>query len=71
MKYARPRKRTAEGGSLEDPTGGHMTTLHTSRDRDVEGEDEDGEMPRREVREIEGTEEWELLVTNAPPPYHS
>ena len=48
-----------------------MNTLHKSRAKDVESQDEDGELSRREVREIEGQEEWELLVTNAPPPHHS
>ena len=32
------------GGSPEDPTGGHTNTPHTSQDRDVEGQDEDGEL---------------------------
>ena len=56
MKYARPHERSAESGSPKDPTGGHMSTPYTSRDRDVEGQDE---LSRREVREIEGKEEWE------------
>ena len=66
MKCARPRERNAEGGSLEDPTGDHMNTPHTSQGRDVEGQDDDGELSQREGREIEGREGWVLLVTNAP-----
>ena len=57
MKYARPRERCAKGESLGDPIGGNMNTPHTSQDRDVEGQDEDGELSRREGREIEGKEE--------------
>ena len=71
MKCARPRKRNAEGGFLEDPTGGHMNTPHTSQDTDVEGQDEDGELSQGEGREIEAKEGLVLLVTNAPPPRHS
>ena len=39
-----------------DPTGGHMKTLHTSRATDVESQDEDGGLSRRDEREIEGKE---------------
>ena len=56
MKCARLRKRSAEGGSPEDPMGGHMNTPHRSPGRDVEGQAEDGELSRREGREIEGKE---------------
>ena len=56
MKLALLHERSAEGGSQEDLTGGHMNTPHTSPDRDVEGQDEDGELSRREGREIEGKE---------------
>ena len=56
MKFARPRERSVEGRSPKDPTGGHMNTLHTSQDKDVEGQDEDKELSRREGREIEGKE---------------
>ena len=56
MKCARHREHNVEGGPLEDPTGGHMNTPHTSPDKDVEGQDEDGELSRREGREIEGKE---------------
>ena len=41
---------------LEDPTGGHMNTPHTSQDREVEGQDEDGELSRTKGREIKGKE---------------
>ena len=70
MKCARPRERSAQGGSLEDLTGGHMSTPHTLQDKDVEGQDEDGELSRKEGREIEGKEGLVLLVTNAPTPRH-
>ena len=43
MKYARPRERSAEGGSPEDPSGGHMNAPQTSQDTDVEGQGEDVE----------------------------
>ena len=56
MKCALHRECNAEGGYLEDPTSGHMNTQHTSPDRDVEGQAEDGEQSRREGREIEGKE---------------
>ena len=56
MKCALLRERSAEGGSLEDPTSGNMNTPHTSPDRDVEGQAEDGELSRREGREIEWNE---------------
>ena len=56
MKCARLHERTAEVGSPEDPTGGHMKTPHTSQDKDVEGQAEDRELSRREGREIEGKE---------------
>ena len=56
MKCARHSEHNAEGGSLKDLTGGHMSTPHTSQDRDVEGQDEDAELPRREGRVIEGKE---------------
>ena len=49
-------KRSAKGGSPEDPMGGHMNTPHTSPDMDVEGQAEDGELSRREGQEIEGKE---------------
>ena len=52
----RPREHSAEGGSLEGPTGGHMNTPYTLHDKDVEGQDEDGELSRREGQEIEGKE---------------
>ena len=48
MKCAILREHNAEGGCLEDPTGGHFNTPHTSPDRDMEGQDEDGELSRRE-----------------------
>ena len=54
MKYARPCEHCAEGGSQKDPTGGHM---NTSQVRDVEGQDEDGELSRREKHKIKGKEE--------------
>ena len=54
MKCSQLHERNAEGGSQEDPTGGHMNMSHTSPDRDVEGQDEEGELLRREGREIEG-----------------
>ena len=56
MKCAHLRERSAEGGSPEDATGGHMNTPHTSPNKDVEGQDEDGELSRRERRQIEGKE---------------
>ena len=56
MKCALLCERSAEGGSPKDPTGGHMNTPHTSPDRDVEGQAEDGELSQREGREIEGKE---------------
>ena len=56
MKCARPQERSAQGGSLEDPTGGHTNTPHTSQGKDVEGQDEDGKLSRRDGREIEGKE---------------
>ena len=43
MKCALLRERSAEGGSQEDPTGGHMNMPHTSPDRDVEGQAEERE----------------------------
>ena len=54
MKCALLRARSAEGGSQEDPEGGHMNTRHTLPDRDEEGQAEDGELSRREERESEG-----------------
>ena len=65
MRCALLRERNAEGGSPEDPTGGHMNTPHTSLDRDVDGQAKDGELPQREGREIEGKEGYVLLVTSA------
>ena len=56
MKWVLLRERSTEGGSLEDPMGGHMNTPHTLPDRDVEGQAEDKELSRREGREIEGME---------------
>ena len=41
------------------------------RNRNVECQDKDIELPRRKGREIEGKEGWVLLVTNSPPPCHS
>ena len=70
MMCARRGERSAKGGSLEDQTGGHMSTPHTSQDMDVEGQYEGGDLSRREGREIEGKEGLVLLVTNAPPPRH-
>ena len=52
MKCALRRERSAEGGSQEDPTGGHMNTPHTSLDRDVEGQAEDGELPRHAAEKL-------------------
>ena len=66
MKCARPRERGAECGSLKDLTGGHMSTPHTSQDKDVEGQVEDVELSQREGQEIEGKIGLVLLVTNAP-----
>ena len=70
MKCARHSEHNAEGGSLKDLTGGHMSTPHTSQDGDVEGQYEGGELSRRVGREIEGKEGLVLLVTNAPAPRH-
>ena len=70
MKCACFREGNVEGGSLEDLMGGYMSTPHTSQDKDVEGQDEDGELSRREGREVEGEEGLVLLVTDAPPPRH-
>ena len=71
MKLACPRKRSVEGGSPHNLTGGHMNRLHMSQDKDVEGQGEDEELSRREVRGIEGKREWEWLGTNASPLHHS
>ena len=56
MKCSILREHNEESGSLEDPTGGHMNTPHMSQDTDVEGQNENGELSRREGREIEGKE---------------
>ena len=68
MKRALLRERSAGGGSLEDLAGSYKNMPHTSQDKDVEGQDEDGELSRREGREIERKEGSVLLITNAPPP---
>ena len=65
MKCAHPRERSAKDRSLKDVTGGHPSTPHTSQDKDVEGQDEDEELSRREWMEIVGKER--LLVTNPAP----
>ena len=56
MKRVCPRERSGGGGSLKDLNGGHMSTPHTSQDKDVEVQDEDEELSRREGQEIEGRE---------------
>ena len=70
IKYAPLRKRSAEDGSLEDLLGGHMSTPHTLLDKDVEGQDEDEELSRRKVREIERKEGLVFLVTDALALHH-
>ena len=58
MKCARPRERSVEGGSLEDLKGGHISTPHTLPDKDVEGQDEDGERSRRDNMKSKGRKDW-------------
>ena len=56
MKCARLCERSAEGGFRENLTGGHKNTRHTMQDRDVEIQNEDGELSQRVYWEIEGKE---------------
>lgn len=50
MKYAHSRECNVEGGSLENPTGGHKNTPHMSQNKDAEGQDEGGKVSQREKR---------------------